>query len=138
MKCSPSIVKYFVINENQQADPIVAYEYWLDEDSIVNHKVQKTNVLEISDEEVVLENLKSGVHTMYLRVRTESGVLSATVSNKFLGGSVLDVILPWGSDWPWESKYIFTDNRDNYADPAAEDYSFYHHDTTTTPSYTDL
>lgn len=25
-----------------------------------------------------------------------------------------------------------------YFDPAAEDYSFYHHDTTTTPSYTDL
>lgn len=25
-----------------------------------------------------------------------------------------------------------------YADPAAEDYSFYHHDSDTTPSYTDL
>ena len=25
-----------------------------------------------------------------------------------------------------------------YADPAAEDYSFYHHDVDTTPSYTDL
>ncbi len=25
-----------------------------------------------------------------------------------------------------------------YTDPAAEDYSFYHHDTDTTPSYTDL
>lgn len=26
----------------------------------------------------------------------------------------------------------------SYFDPAAEDYSFFHHDTTTSPSYTDL
>jgi hypothetical protein len=31
----------------------------------------------------------------------------------------------------WRKFYV-------YADPAAEDYSFYHHDTKTTPSYTDL
>lgn len=31
----------------------------------------------------------------------------------------------------WRKLYV-------YADPAAEDYSFYHHDTDTTPSYTDL
>lgn len=31
----------------------------------------------------------------------------------------------------WRKLYIYTD-------PAAEDYSFYHHDTNTTPSYTDL
>lgn len=31
----------------------------------------------------------------------------------------------------WRKFYV-------YMDPAAEDYSFYHHDTDTTPSYTDL
>ena len=31
----------------------------------------------------------------------------------------------------WRKLYVYTD-------PAAEDYSFYHHDTKTTPSYTDL
>ncbi len=31
----------------------------------------------------------------------------------------------------WRKLYV-------YADPAAEDYSMYHHDTDTTPSYTDL
>lgn len=31
----------------------------------------------------------------------------------------------------WRKLYV-------YADPAAEDYSFYHHDADTTPSYTDL
>ena len=31
----------------------------------------------------------------------------------------------------WRKLYVYTD-------PAAEDYSFYHHDTDTTPSYTDL
>ena len=31
----------------------------------------------------------------------------------------------------WRKLYVYTD-------PAAEDYSFYHHQTTTTPSYTDL
>lgn len=31
----------------------------------------------------------------------------------------------------WRKLYVYTD-------PAAEDYSYYHHDTTTTPSYTDL
>lgn len=31
----------------------------------------------------------------------------------------------------WRKLYV-------YADPAAEDYSYYHHDTDTTPSYTDL
>jgi hypothetical protein len=31
----------------------------------------------------------------------------------------------------WRKFYVYTD-------PAAEDYSFYHHDTDTTPSYTDL
>jgi hypothetical protein len=31
----------------------------------------------------------------------------------------------------WRKLYVYTD-------PAAEDYSFYHHDTTTTPKYTDL
>jgi hypothetical protein len=31
----------------------------------------------------------------------------------------------------WRKLYV-------YADPAAEDYSYYHHSTTTTPSYTDL
>ena len=31
----------------------------------------------------------------------------------------------------WRKLYV-------YADPAAEDYSFYHHDNDTTPSYTDL
>ena len=31
----------------------------------------------------------------------------------------------------WRKLYV-------YADPAAEDYSIYHHDTDTTPSYTDL
>lgn len=30
----------------------------------------------------------------------------------------------------WRKLYVYTD-------PAAEDYSFYHHDTKTTPSYTD-
>lgn len=31
----------------------------------------------------------------------------------------------------WRKFYVYTD-------PAAEDYSFYHHNTDTTPSYTDL
>lgn len=31
----------------------------------------------------------------------------------------------------WRKLYVYTD-------PAAEDYSFYHHDADTTPSYTDL
>ncbi len=31
----------------------------------------------------------------------------------------------------WRKFYVYTD-------PAAEDYSFYHHDVDTTPSYTDL
>ncbi len=31
----------------------------------------------------------------------------------------------------WRKLYVYTD-------PGAEDYSFYHHDTDTTPSYTDL
>lgn len=31
----------------------------------------------------------------------------------------------------WRKLYVYTD-------PAAEDYSFYHHDNKTTPSYTDL
>lgn len=31
----------------------------------------------------------------------------------------------------WRKLYVYTD-------PAAEDYSFYHHDTDTTPSYTDF
>lgn len=31
----------------------------------------------------------------------------------------------------WRKLYVYTD-------PAAEDYSLYHHNTTTTPSYTDL
>ena len=31
----------------------------------------------------------------------------------------------------WRKLYV-------YADPAAEDYSFYHHDTATTPSYKDF
>ncbi len=31
----------------------------------------------------------------------------------------------------WRKLYVYTD-------PAAEDYSIYHHDTDTTPSYTDL
>lgn len=31
----------------------------------------------------------------------------------------------------WRKLYVYTD-------PAAEDYSFYHHDTDTSPSYTDL
>lgn len=31
----------------------------------------------------------------------------------------------------WRKLYV-------YADPAAEDYSFYHHDTNTTPSYKDF
>ena len=31
----------------------------------------------------------------------------------------------------WRKLYV-------YADPAAEDYSIYHHETDTTPSYTDL
>ena len=31
----------------------------------------------------------------------------------------------------WRKLYVYTD-------PAAEDYSFYHHETKTTPSYTDL
>lgn len=31
----------------------------------------------------------------------------------------------------WRKLYVYTD-------PAAEDYSLYHHDTKTTPSYTDL
>lgn len=31
----------------------------------------------------------------------------------------------------WRKLYVYTD-------PAAEDYSFYHHDVDTTPSYTDL
>ena len=31
----------------------------------------------------------------------------------------------------WRKLYVYTD-------PAAEDYSFYHHDTKTTPNYTDL
>ena len=31
----------------------------------------------------------------------------------------------------WRKLYV-------YADPTSEDYSFYHHDTDTTPSYTDL
>ena len=31
----------------------------------------------------------------------------------------------------WRKLYVYTD-------PAAEDYSFYHHNTDTTPSYTDL
>jgi len=31
----------------------------------------------------------------------------------------------------WRKLYVYTD-------PAAEDYSFYHHDTDTTPSYKDL
>ena len=31
----------------------------------------------------------------------------------------------------WRKLYVYTD-------PAAEDYSFYHHDNDTTPSYTDL
>lgn len=31
----------------------------------------------------------------------------------------------------WRKLYVYTD-------PAAEDYSFYHHDTDTAPSYTDL
>lgn len=31
----------------------------------------------------------------------------------------------------WRKLYVYTD-------PAAEDYSFYHHDTDTTPSYSDL
>lgn len=31
----------------------------------------------------------------------------------------------------WRKLYV-------YMDPAAEDYSYYHHDTDTTPSYTDL
>ncbi|MBQ8668724.1 hypothetical protein IJ472_03010 [bacterium] len=31
----------------------------------------------------------------------------------------------------WRKLYV-------YADPAAEDYSYYHHSTDTTPSYTDL
>ena len=31
----------------------------------------------------------------------------------------------------WRKLYVYTD-------PAAEDYSMYHHDTKTTPSYTDL
>lgn len=31
----------------------------------------------------------------------------------------------------WRKLYVYTD-------PAAEDYSIYHHDTKTTPSYTDL
>lgn len=31
----------------------------------------------------------------------------------------------------WRKLYV-------YADPAAEDYSYYHHDTDTAPSYTDL
>lgn len=31
----------------------------------------------------------------------------------------------------WRKLYVYTD-------PAAEDYSLYHHDTTTTPSYTDF
>jgi len=31
----------------------------------------------------------------------------------------------------WRKFYVYTD-------PAAEDYSFYHHDTKTTPDYTDL
>jgi capsular polysaccharide biosynthesis protein len=31
----------------------------------------------------------------------------------------------------WRKFYV-------YADPAAEDYSFYHHDTDSTPTYTDL
>ena len=31
----------------------------------------------------------------------------------------------------WRKLYVYTD-------PASEDYSFYHHDTDTTPSYTDF
>ncbi|MGN0030402.1 MAG: hypothetical protein ACI37Q_00430 [Candidatus Gastranaerophilaceae bacterium] len=31
----------------------------------------------------------------------------------------------------WRKLYVYTD-------PAAEDYSFYHHDTNTVPAYTDL
>lgn len=31
----------------------------------------------------------------------------------------------------WRKLYVYTD-------PAAEDYSFYHHETDTTPTYTDL
>ena len=94
------------------------YRYWFDgADSVMQTGTLNSNVLEL---ETLTEQLSSGVHHFHLQVCDDKGNWSPALSRKFLGGNEPGVILPWGSDWPWESKYIFTDNRDNYVEPTAD------------------
>ena len=117
---SATQTSFFIINNDQETASIVAYEYWLDDKEPVRVEVEKTNRLDLSDVEARLNTIKTGVHRLKLRVQDEKNRWSAIDSFKFLGGDELDVILPWGSEWTWESKYLFTQNRDNYTDPAVD------------------
>ena len=94
------------------------YRYWFDDaDSVMQTGTLNSNVLEL---EALTEQLPSGVHHFHLQVCDDKGNWSPVLSRKFLGGNEPGVILPWGADWPWKSKYMFTDNRDNYVEPATD------------------
>ena len=119
---SPVFTRTFVIipqetsgNRDLTGQP---YRYWYDDDD--NQMQTGTlagNVLEL---EAAMDSLSSGVHMFHLQVQDNQGNWSPALSRKFLGGNQLGVILPWGYEWAWESKYRLTEGRSNYAEPAED------------------
>ena len=92
------------------------YRYWLDDnDAAMQTGTLAGNALEL---EVAVDQLPQGFHYLHLQVQDDLGNWSPALAKEFMVG--MEDILPWGTEEPWESKYVFTDNRDNYADPAVD------------------
>ena len=92
------------------------YRYWFDDDETTMQTGTLTsNVLEL---ETITEQLPSGIHYFHLQVCDDQGNWSSVLSREFKVG--MQDILPWGTEEPWESKYIANGNRDNYTEPSAD------------------
>ena len=115
---SPTYCNYFVINKEQQATPIIAYEYWIDNEAPLRIEVEKTQFLDLSNVEAQVEYLNAGIHNFFLHVQTEDGRWSPTISYEFKF-AIAD-ILPWGTEEPWNMKYLFTQGLDSYTEPATD------------------
>ena len=95
---------------------VTSINYWIDQDSEHQQAVALDNGKAIIS--IDLNFLAAGEHVLCLRGMTAnepSGMLS---TSKFKIG--IEDILPWGSEQPWESKYILTEGRSNYVEPSED------------------
>jgi surface protein len=106
----------FYLYDQPKETTATAVNYWIDGDY-----AQKQTISLDNGHAVMLVDLgliSTGKHMFNMECITDSGETCLLSSVSFKVG--IEDILPWGTEEPWESKYVENGSRDNYTEPATD------------------